>query len=476
MNRPLNRQFGLHQRSLKQHFHLKLATLPFILVCILSPLVHQFHSSNALSLPSEKPIGRRDLFDSALSKGASSFLLSSAFLGSPPASAIPTLDGYDPNAALTFPTSGRSYFPTITPPFQSRATYRYALGRNAWALEQLLTFSNVTATVRTIVQKSDKSGGLWVHGPLYPTGEFCKLLNELGEVEHVVLPCNALEHKAPMQAFLKKYPNVKSVWVTPGQYGFFGSCGFDLKSCKMPYKVDGILPLSSSSSSSPLPPWVDEFEFRTLYLDLPKNAGPVSETAFFHKASNTLITTDSVVFVPDTPPPIFDTYFTNPDGKDQDFWPKTVLQSVFLPLRQEVSKEGGTLEYPGYNAIQNRLVRAPILRSFVDARAPNEIKQWVQEVSAMGKASSTAINTEENKNEGFDRILTAHFASPIRATPSDFVDAFAYLQSESGGNVDSSLPRIACRDWELLQSLNDFIDTNQLGAPTVFDYKKGCIP
>ena len=93
---------------------------------------------------------------------------------------------------------GRKVFPPLTPPLTNRATYRYELGRNAWALEQLLVFSNVSATIRTIVMKLE-DGTLWVNGPQWPTGEFCKLLDELGPVAHVVVPCTALEHKAPVQ-------------------------------------------------------------------------------------------------------------------------------------------------------------------------------------------------------------------------------------------------------------------------------------
>jgi hypothetical protein len=142
----------------------------------------------------------------------------------------------EPTTAASY---GRFFFPTLTPPFANRATYRYALGRNSWALEQLLTFANVTATIRTNVIRL-QDGGLWVHSPQWPTGEFCHLLDELGPVRHVVLPCNAFEHKAPIAAFCKRYPEA-SVWISPGQYGPFGKCGLDLLDCKMGYKVDGVL-------------------------------------------------------------------------------------------------------------------------------------------------------------------------------------------------------------------------------------------
>jgi len=392
------------------------------------------------------PSSRRSVLQTAVAAG------SAALFGRPAqSSARATLENYNPELAVTRPEAGQFYFPTLTPPFRNRATYRYELGRNAWALEQLLVFANVTATVRTVVVKMDDEG-LVVFGPQWPTGEYCSLLDELGDVKHVVIPCNAFEHKIPTSAFVKKYPKA-SVWLTPGQYGPFGSCGLDLKSCKMGYRVDGVLPVGTPKSSDALPPWANEFDFRTLYVSLPENAGPVSEAAFLHRPTNTLITTDAVVFIPDEAPPIFGSYFDSETVDDESFWPKSVLQAVFLPLRQG----DGAEQWPGYAAIRNRLVRAPILRAFSDARAPDAVREWVTSVSSMGK---------------FDRILTAHFASPISADTADFLQAFNFL------NGPSSDPPISCGDWKTLDDLNKFIAENNLGAPVAkgFDYKNGCPP
>lgn len=378
-----------------------------------------------------------------------------ATLGVSAASARPALDGYDPANAVTRPGSGRSYFPTLTPPLFNRATVRYELGRNCWALEQLLTFANVSATIRTVVVKL-QDGTLWVNSPQWPTGEFCALLDELGPVGHVVLPCNALEHAAPVKAFTKKYPKA-SVWITPGQYGPFGECGFTAASAKMGYRVDGVLPVGVPTATDTLPPWASEFDMRTLYISLPENAGPVSEAAFYHRPSKSLVATDAVVFIPNEPPPIFKTYFDSATVDAPDFWPKSVLQAVFLPLRRgdpsAAAADGA--RWPAYGAVRERLLRAPILRAFADARAPDAIREWVKSVASMGS---------------FDRILTSHFASPIAATPTDFEAAFTYL---SGPTAD---PPIACRDWELLDGLNGLIENNKLGAPVVYDFKAGCPP
>ena len=241
-------------------------------------------------------------------------------------------------AAKTAPSAGRFFFPALTPPFADRATYSYDLGRNAWAFEQLLSFANVTATIRCNVILLE-SGGLWIHSPQYPTGEFCKLLDDLGHpVEHIVLPCNALEHKSPMKALVKKYPKAH-VWVSPGQYGPFGTCGLSIsKSDKsnMGYRIDGIL-----AEGNPLPPWAKEFDMATLYVNIPQNSGPVSEVAFCHKPSKTLIATDAVVYIPSgEAPPVFSTYFDEATVRDPSFWqcpcskPYSCPSEIILVLKQ----------------------------------------------------------------------------------------------------------------------------------------------
>lgn len=397
------------------------------------------------------------------------------------------LSDYNPSEYKTLPSLGRSVFPPpFLPPINNRATYRYSLGRDAWSLEQLIAFANVTATIRTNVIKLE-DGGLWVSGPLWPTEEYCALLDELGPVAHVVLPTNALEHKAAMKQFLFKYRGA-DVWISPGQYGPFGECGIITEDMNeeqvsvivenaarsMGYRVDGILPARAKSGTQSKaknmhPSWINEFDVATLCVELPGNAGPVSECAFYHKSTKTLAVTDAVIAVPrvssddgaGTYPlqPIFSTYtFDDVDLSNPTFWPRTVLQAVFLPLRAEPSKSG-TPVYPGYEALANRLVRAPILRAFADARAPNEIREWVKQIVGFQR---------------FDRIITAHFASPINAGPKIFAKAFIHLDEvAASGEVFSALP-IDCQDWSTLSALNGFIGDNKLGAPVVYDFRRGC--
>jgi hypothetical protein len=237
----------------------------------------------------------------------------------------------------------------------------------------------------------------------------------------------------------------------------------------MGYRVDGILPTGSLSNDSAenimpknlRPSWIneDEFSVETLYVELPENAGPVSESAFYHKSTKTLFVTDAVVCVPSSTDfpiqPIFATYFDEKVLSNPTFWPRTVLQAVFLPLRTETGSV-----YPGYDALANRLVRAPILRAFADARSPNEVRSWVENI----------VN-----NNKFDRIITSHFASPITASPSLFANAFEHLNlNATPQSLSSALPPITCQDWSTLDSLNKFIGDNKLGAPVVYNYRTGC--
>ena len=338
---------------------------------------------------------------------------------------------------VTRPEAGRFFAEAILPPVPfARATYRYDLGRGAYAFEQLLRFSNVSATVRMTVQRL-KSGGLWVNAPVAPTGECLSLLADLGApVEHLVLPVTALEHKAFFGPFARKFPRA-STWVAPGQYGPFGSLGFDPATSTLPFRVDGVLP---RSQKDPQPPWAGEIDTRTFYVDLPGNAGPVAESAFFHGATKTLFVTDAVSWIPKQPtaPDIFRTSFPDAAVDDPDFWPQSVLQAVFLSLRKEGS------DWPGYDRITDRVVRAPILAAFADIRAPDETAAWVDDFT---------------KSWAFDRVVTAHFASPFAASPRDVKRAF-------GRNPNG----LDARDWAQLDDLNNVIVKNDLGAPVRGDY------
>jgi phage-related tail fiber protein len=130
----------------------------------------------------------------------------------------------------------------------------------------------------------------------------------------------------------------------------------------------------------------------------------------------------------------------------------------------------------------DRLVRAPILRAVVDSRAPVAVRDWILEQTTTTTTTTTTntVNDDNNsyvnyKKWDYDRVITSHFASPIKATPMDVRAAFDYLFEDTLSS-STSLPPIACKDWELLDSINQFIAKYNAGEPVVFDYQRGCVP
>jgi len=351
-------------------------------------------------------------------RAALTSIVAGAVLASPNSVyATPILDGYDPLDFDELPSAGRHFFSTLLPPYFNRPTYCYTLGRGTWALEQPILLGDARVTIRTIVVRmADKR--LWVLSPQWPTGEFRALLDGLGEVAHVVLPTNAWEHAAPMASFVRFYPQA-TVWVSPGQRGPFGSCDQDVASANMPYHLDGVLPPRSSTLAA-MPPWANEFEIRTVYAEK-----IWSESAFYHRPSHTLMITDAVAFPADEDSPILNT-----DPKP-------------------VAARATSLETLLSGFDRPALRRFRLLQALQDVRAPDTFRAWFEDVIGIG---------------AFDRILTLHFASPIKASPDDLsATLLPFLDGE---------PVTNCKDWEFFDSLNKLIDTYKIGLPRVkFDYK-----
>ena len=141
--------------------------------------------------------------------------LGACFLGASPANAavrlLPT--DLDPR---------RRFFQSLVEPWEpyfgwgERVTVRKELVPDSiWSLEQEQALDVLAMNIRTTVVKLKSTGGLVVFSPQAPTREFFELLDELGAVEHVVLPTYALEHKVWLPALARRYPRAK-VWVTEG--------------------------------------------------------------------------------------------------------------------------------------------------------------------------------------------------------------------------------------------------------------------
>lgn len=274
-------------------------------------------------------------------------------------------------------------FPTLFAPLYGdsyRKTIKRSMGRstvansnittaisndNIWALEQNLELGPLQTPLRcTVIRLHD--GTLWVHAPLAPTDEFFELVESCGSgnresVAHVVVPTYALEHKVFVKDALQRWPNAQ-LWTSPEQFSFPFAVPEELIFGKA---VSGVLGSSDSNSydSKSIPPWSNEIEYATLEAGTFNIGGKPTtlyETAFFHKASKSLIVTDAVAKIPKSVPQLNDpeqllliskrsTSDAMPSDTPQarlDGWEKTaLLVSYFFPEHEELDPKKSRRRY-----------------------------------------------------------------------------------------------------------------------------------
>jgi len=348
-------------------------------------------------------------------------------------------------------------FPTLFAPLYGQAngklSVKRSVGNNVWVIEQNLELGPLQVPIRCVVIRL-KDGTLWVHNPLAPTPEFFELVEscaiaEAGDgestrdrrnnvVAHVVVSTYALEHKVFAKDALERWPSAQ-LWTSPGQFSF------PLANAPAQYiwgrdHVTGILGESNDSPQTLQPSWIDEIEYETLAAGtFPIGFHQVTfyETAFYHKATKSLIVTDALIRVPSTPPNerlndpdklllISKRSTSDPQPEDTPEarrigWEKTcLLVSYFFPEHEELDPDQG----PGvvtwtegwhanFLALSNRLLVPPVVRELIYAKNPASVQTWVDRVA---------------NRWDFASILPAHFEAPIPATPTVFRRAFRFLQ------------------------------------------------
>jgi len=370
-----------------------------------------------------------------------------------------------------------------------------------WTHDQIQGVVNVNVPVRqTVVKLSKKAGGgLLVHNPVAPTPQLLKMMADLekkhGPVRHIILGTVALEHKATFGPFAQNFPNA-TVWLQPGQWAF---------PINLPIEYSGVTQRGSRlreiptdnlskkyrkySLEDPVPEWAFDFEYETLGPLKFKSVGAFSETAFFHKSTKTLLVTDTVVSVTDTPPKILTEdpralLFHARDSIDevvQDTiearkkgWRRIVqFGLIFFPSQIDVSPVGKAIAdaskidrsmktlgeggvpfnlYPwswhsndadlrNFKNISKggALFCPPILTKIILDREPVRTLAWVDRVC--------------NRFD-FTRVISCHLENNIKANPKQFRAAFDPITSSTQG-VKSQ--RALAEDLALLQTASDVL-------------------
>ena len=291
---------------------------------------------------------------------------------------------------------------------------REVVAGRVWSLEQEQALDVLAMNIRATVVKL-QGGGLVVFSPQAPTVEFCRLLDELGPVAHIVLPTYALEHKVYVAPMARRYPAAQ-VWVAPGIW----SAPLDL-----PLNLLGINAMGAVGPGQvPPPPWADEIDCKVLRVDT-AGANPYIEACFLHRPTRTLLVTDLVLRIPQEPPEVIsrprllslaaDDPAAAPAPMSAENlrvgWAKASLVVNFLgPAHQQAVAAGdfkGKLEWePGYMdsfaAVSGRLIASPILRTLVFSKGRGATRRFLDEVCA-------------DWGDSFDTIVPAHYDAPIAA-------------------------------------------------------------
>ena len=368
----------------------------------------------------------------------------------------------------------------IYPYGKRRTLVREIIPDSIWTFEQVQGIFYVVVPIRMTVIKLE-AGGLLVYAPVAPTRECLQLLQPLidrhGDIKYIILPTvSGIEHKVFVAPFARKFPSAQ-VYIAVHQWSF--PLDLPLSWLGFPMKRTHLLPADNADA-----PFADEFDYAALG-PINLGLGPFEEVAFFHKASQTLLVTDTIVSVPAEPPEILqldpypllfhardrasDPATDTPDNRRKG-WHRIALFSfyfrpsaletlglgrVFGNARQAASKSGkayfGLLPWQwkgdwqrSFEALRGdgRLFVAPILQRLILNRDPEETLTWADRVARWP----------------FERIIACHLDCPIAAKPAEFRKAFSFL--EPGG--DSGLPG---EDFRLLRELEDGLSKSGITPP-----------
>lgn len=370
-------------------------------------------------------------------------------------------------------------------PFSHRRTIRCELvPGQIWSFEQLQGFLYVVTPIRMTVVGL-QSGGLLVYAPVAPTQECLRLVRELeaqhGVVQYIILPTTSgLEHKVFVGPFARQFPTAQ-VFVAPNQWSF--PVNLPLPWLGFPWSRTQPLPPKSGDA-----PFGDEFDY-ALLGPIGLGLGTFEELALFHKASRTLLLTDSVVAVPEMPPAIIadetaallfhardhaqEVVADTPANRLKG-WQRIALFSFFFrPSAAGVVKLFAALKdaaqapdrsrqnyfglFPfewqpdwqkSFAALRGdgRLFVAPILQRLILNRNPRVVIDWADRVAQWD----------------FEQIITCHMDAPISAGSNEFRAAFSFLEKNPQQPMVYPLP---AADFELLTNLEKTLDRTKITPP-----------
>lgn len=370
-----------------------------------------------------------------------------------------------------------SYWPLVPIyPYGQRPTIlREVVPGGVWVLEQAQGIFHVVVPIRMTVIRL-RRGGLLVYAPLAPTGECVGLIRSLeahhGPVQHIIHgTLSGLEHKAWVGLFARQFPEAQ-VWVAPDQWSF--PVSLPLSWLGFPLGRTRLLPPQAWET-----PFGDEVDYAILG-PLQLGIGKFGEVALFHRASQTLLVTDTLVRLPMEPPAVMnlDPYpmlfhsrqdhrewvVDTPENRRKGwqrialfifFFQPEVLGTVPLGRSLREAKEAPDRSRRAYGGLypfrwrgdwqeafwrlQGRPLVAPILQTLILNRDPQQVAAWVDRVGQWP----------------FVRCIPAHLDAPFSLTAEEWRRAFAFLGDPDAdfAAIDLALLRDLSRGFQRLKIL-----------------------
>jgi len=370
-------------------------------------------------------------------------------------------------------------------PYGRRKTIRREIvPGQVWSFEQVQGIFYVVVPIRMTVIKLDR-GGLFVYAPVAPTRECLRLLDELvvehGEIKYIILPTiSGVEHKVFVAPFARKFPQAL-IYVAPDQWSF--PLNLPLSWLGLPPQRTFVLPEDISQT-----PFADQFAYAILpTVDL--KLGYFSEVAFLDKSSGSLLVTDSIVAISADPPPVFENevapllFHAKNNGLETSrntlenrrrgwqrialfamYFQPTVLSipqwgRVFLDALKAPDKSSknyfGLFPFQWsedwqqcFNLLSDRgrLFVAPIIQTLILNRSPQSVLAWADAIAAWD----------------FQRIIPCHFTAPIVASPTEFRQAFTFLEPAKSDQQTYPLPS---DEFKVLRAIDKILYTTRLVPP-----------
>lgn len=378
-------------------------------------------------------------------------------------------------------------------PYGQRPTLvREVVNGTIWTFEQVQGIFYVIVPIRMTVIKLE-AGGLLVYAPVAPTPECIRHMKELeaqhGGVKYIIVPTAVgIEHKVFAGPFARRFQTAQ-VFVCPHQWSF--PLNLPLSWLGFPGHRTQALPLNSAEA-----PFADEFDYDILG-PLKLGPGPFEEVAFHHHRSRTLLVTDAIVSVPAEPPAVLqlDPYPMLYHAKDNALevvednsatrrkgWQRISLFALyFRPSTLDVigwgqawrearqAPDRSKRAYFGLFPVQwnpewqqsfealhggGRLLVAPILQTLVLNRGPQAVIDWADRVVRWN----------------FQRIIPCHFDAPLKAHPSQFREAFTFLEKQPSWGRDPGDQGEDNQPWspedvKFLNFLNQELSRRQIAPP-----------